>query len=128
MTIREARCACGQLRIACSGEPVSVSLCHCRDCQRRTGSAYGVAAFFGREAIAVSGRFSDYERPADSGHHVLHHFCPTCGSTVFWEPSRKPEMVAVAIGAFADPDFPGPGKAVFEQHRLPWATVQLAEP
>lgn len=128
MTKREARCACGQLRIACSGEPASVSLCHCRDCQRRTGSAYGVAAFFARGDISVSGQFSDYERPADSGYSVLHHFCPACGSTVFWEPSRKPEMVAVAIGAFADPDFPGPGKAVFEQHRLPWATVRLAEP
>ncbi|WP_377848376.1 GFA family protein [Bosea sp. UC22_33] len=127
MTNREARCACGQLRIACSGEPVSVSLCHCRDCQRRTGSAYGVAAFFARGDIAVTGQFSDYERPADSGYRVLHHFCPACGSTVFWEPSRKPEMVAVAIGAFADPDFPGPSKEVFEQHRLPWATVQLDE-
>lgn len=128
MMTREARCSCGQLRIACSGEPALVSLCHCRDCQRRTGSAFGVAAFFARGKIAVSGTYSDYERPADSGYRVLHHFCPACGSTVFWEPSRKPEMVAVAIGAFADPDFPGPGKAVFEQHRLPWATVQLEEP
>ena len=53
MTTREAHCACGQLRIACSGEPASVSLCHCRDCQRRTGSAYGVAAFFARGEIAL---------------------------------------------------------------------------
>jgi hypothetical protein len=128
MRIREAQCSCGQLRVACSGEPALVSLCHCRDCQRRTGSAYGVAAFFPRGDISVSGRFSDYERAADSGYRVLHHFCPACGGTVFWEPSRKPETVAVAIGAFADPDFPGPSKAVFEQYRLPWAAVLLDEP
>lgn len=128
MKTREARCSCGGLRVTCRGEPASVALCHCRECQRRTGSAYGVAAFFPREAVVVSGAYADYGRPADSGYRVLHHFCPACGSTVFWEPSRKPEMVAVAIGAFADPDFPGPSKAVFEQHRLPWATVRLDEP
>ena len=125
MRIRQASCACGQLHLECRGEPASVALCHCRDCQRRTGSAYGVAAFFSRGAITVSGRFTDFERPADSGHRVLHHFCPSCGSTVFWEPSRKPGMIAVAIGAFADPSFPPPGKAVFEEHRHAWATVQL---
>lgn len=123
MKAREGRCSCGQLRIVCSGEPVSVSLCHCRDCQRRTGSAYGVAAFFARDDVQVSGRFSDYERPSDSGYRVLHHFCPDCGGTVFWEPGRKPDMVAVAVGAFADPDFPAPTQDVYRQHRHRWVSV-----
>jgi len=125
MRIREARCSCGQLRVTCQGEPAIVALCHCRECQMRTGSAYGVAAFFAREAIVTSGRYMDYDRPADSGFRVLHHFCPACGSTVFWEPSRRPEMIAVAVGAFADPEFPAPQKIVFEQHRHPWVTVAL---
>ncbi|MGO4405422.1 GFA family protein [Bosea sp. RAF48] len=125
MTIRKARCSCGQLRVACRGEPAIVVLCHCRACQMRTGSPYGVAAFFARGAVVISGTYSDYDRPADSGFRVLHHFCPVCGSTVFWEPSRRPEMIAVAVGAFADPEFPAPQKAVFEQHRHPWVAVQL---
>lgn len=125
MTTREACCSCGQLRVICQGEPVTVALCHCRECQRRTGSAYGIAAFFARADVLVSGTYLDYDRPADSGFRVLHHFCPSCGSTVFWEPSRKPETVAVAVGAFADPDFPAPRKAVFEQHRHPWVAVVL---
>jgi hypothetical protein len=125
MKIREACCSCGQLRVTCRGEPAIVALCHCRECQRRTGSAYGVAAFFAREAVAVSGDHADYDRPADSGFRVLHHFCPACGSTVFWEPARRPEMIAVAVGAFADPAFPAPRKVVFEEQRHPWAAVAL---
>jgi hypothetical protein len=102
-----------------------VAACHCRACQRRTGSTFGVGAFFPREAVAVSGRHSEYDRPADSGFRVLHHFCPDCGSTVFWEPSRRPELVGVAVGAFADPGFPAPDRQVFEHNRMPWATIAL---
>jgi len=49
---------------------------------------------------------------SDSGQPVTFHFCAVCGSTVYWEPHRKPEMIAVAVGAFADPAFPPPLQAV----------------
>jgi hypothetical protein len=123
MKIRAASCACGQLRLSCEGEPVSVSLCHCLECQRRTGSTYGVAGFFSRSKISISGVFSDYSRPSDSGYAVMHHFCPGCGSTVFWEPTRKPDVIAVAVGAFADPAFPAPTKSVYREHQHPWVTA-----
>ncbi len=118
--MRVAHCACGKLSAACSGEPVSVSLCHCLACQRRTGSTFGIAAFFARGDVAVSGAASRFSRPSDSGHSVTHHFCAACGSTVYWEPSRKPDVVAVAVGAFGDPLFPAPAKAVHGEHRHPW--------
>ena len=120
MTPRIATCACGRLSVACTGDPVSVSLCHCLECQKRTGSVYGIAAFFARPAIEVSGVYSSFTRRSDSGHEVTFHFCPRCGSTVFWEPARKPDYVAVAVGAFADPHFPEPAKSVYHQHRHHW--------
>jgi hypothetical protein len=122
MRSRTASCACGQLRVACLGEPRKVSLCHCLDCQRRTGSTYGVAAFFPREDVSAEGRSSTYRRPSDSGFWVTFHFCPECGSTVYWEPERKPEAIAVAIGAFADPSFPPPTQSVWNERRHPWVT------
>lgn len=121
--VRTATCACGQLSVRCEGEPASVSLCHCPACQKRTGSSYGVAAFFPRTEVQVSGDFRTFTRPSDSGHEVAFHFCPECGSTVFWEPRRKAEMIAVAVGAFADPSFPAPSKAVYEESRHPWVAV-----
>jgi hypothetical protein len=119
---RTASCACGQLRIVCCGEPQKVSLCHCLDCQRRTGSTYGIAAFFPREQVVAEGRTRTYGRRSDSGFAVTFHFCPECGSTVFWEPERKPDAVAVAVGSFADPSFPAPTQAVWNERRHPWVT------
>jgi hypothetical protein len=115
-----ARCVCGSLRVCCNGEPDSVSLCHCLACQRRTGSIYGIAAFFNRDRIEVTGARSDFVRPSDSGHDVTFHFCPRCGSTVFWEPARKPDLIAVAVGCLSEPSFQRPGKSVYQQHRHHW--------
>ena len=70
MTARMASCACGQLRVTCTGEPQMVSLCHCLDCQRRTGSTYGIAAFYPRAMAKVEGRAQRYERSSDSGFKV----------------------------------------------------------
>ncbi len=125
MSIRTAACACGQLRIACTGEPQRVSVCHCLDCQRRTGSAFGVAAFFRRDAVKAEGRETTCRRTADSGRGLTFHFCPDCGGTVFWEPDFRPDSVAVAVGAFADPSFPAPEKAVFEERAHPWAKISV---
>lgn len=122
VTTSAATCACGGLRATCTGAPRKVSLCHCRDCQRRTGTPFGLAAFFDREQVRTEGCARIYVRAADNGHTVQHHFCPSCGSTVFWYPSRMPGLVAVAVGAFADPGFPPPTQQVFTQHRHPWVT------
>lgn len=121
---RVAACACGQLRLTCTGDPGSVSACHCLDCQRRTGSAFGIAAFYRRENTAVEGRAATCVRQGDSGFALRFHFCPDCGSTVFWEPERKPGAIAVAVGAFADPTYPPPKQSVFEHRRHPWVSLQ----
>ena len=62
MITRQASCSCGQLLVTCEGEPRRVSLCHCLECQRRTGSAFGIAAFFTREALAITGDANSFKR------------------------------------------------------------------
>jgi len=120
MVTRDATCVCGSLTVRCTGEPAKVSLCHCLDCQKRTGSTYGIAAFFRRENVVSQGATRSYTRPSDSGYPVTFHFCPECGSTVFWTPQRKPDSVAVAVGSFADPAFPPPTQAVYVERSHPW--------
>ena len=130
---REAARQCGQLVLHCTGDPAAVSLCHCLDCQRRTGSTFGIGAFFPRESVSVAkGSSTRFTRPSDSGASVTSHFCAVCGSTVWWEPERAPSLVGVAVGAFANPDFPAPTQATWSkrQHRwlhLPDETVSYAE-
>jgi len=121
---RTAVCACGQLSVQCLGEPQLVSVCHCRECQRRTGSAFGIAAFFAVDRVALRGDARHYTRQADSGYDVTFHFCPHCGASVYWYPARKPGVVAVAVGAFADPAFPAPSKAVYAEHRHAWIAIE----
>ncbi|MEW5848053.1 MAG: GFA family protein [Myxococcota bacterium] len=118
---RRATCCCGQLRLTCEGEPVRVSMCHCLACQQRTGSTYGVQARFPDEQVTqVEGRVAQYKRVADSGNEVTFHFCPTCGSTVFWKLGALPGFTVVAVGAFADPKFPAPRVSVYEARRHAW--------
>lgn len=100
-----------------------ISICHCTECQRRTGSVFGVQARFPRECVAIDGESRAWVRTGDSGGVITTHFCPTCGSTLHWAIDREPELVGVAVGAFADPGFPAPMFAVYEERRHPWATM-----
>jgi hypothetical protein len=127
MATREAHCSCGQLRLACEGEPIRISICHCLDCQRRTGSVFGTQARFSRRQVTrIEGQSSAFTRVADSGNVITFHFCPACGATVYWELAQMPDILAVAIGAFADPGFPPPGISVYERRKHPWVEAGLS--
>lgn len=120
MESRIARCHCGQLRLKCLGLPAKISMCHCLDCQRRTGSAFSIAAFYERERVDVSGAVRTYERPSASGYPVRFEFCERCGSNLYWLPARLPNLIGVAAGAFAEPGFPRPDQSVWTKDRHGW--------
>ena len=103
-------------------------MCHCLACQRRTGSAFSIQARFTSDRVHVVGRFSDYVRVSDEGDGVQHtfHFCPDCGATVFYTSSHSPDVIAVPVGAFADPSFPPPTVSVYESRRHPWVAPPAA--
>jgi hypothetical protein len=121
--IQDGSCSCGQLRISCRGEPVRVSICHCLDCQKRTGSAFGYQARFPAEQVTIEGEMKEFERLGDSGQPITFRFCPLCGSTVYWTLPSQPGMIAVAVGAFADPEYPAPWFSVYENRRHRWVNV-----
>ena len=121
MATRSACCHCGALVLECEGEPRKVSMCHCLLCQRRTGSAFGVAVFYERAQVKLThGTPQVFARDSASGFPVAFHFCPGCGSNVWWEPARLPGLVGVALGAFADPAFAAPEQAVFMRDKHHW--------
>src|SRR5262249_23315911 len=97
-----------------------VSMCHCLECQRRTGSVYSVQAWFAPGQITIEGESRQFTRVGNSGGGVTFRFCPDCGSTVYWEAAAAPGLLAVAVGAFADPNFPRPEFAVWERRRHDW--------
>jgi hypothetical protein len=123
MTIRQASCSCGQLTATCEGEPVRISMCHCLACQQRTGSVFSAQARWPREAVTLRGRSSAYVRTADSGNTLTFNFCPVCGSTVYYRLDHQPDVIAIPIGAFADPGFPAPRFSVYESRKHSWITI-----
>ena len=117
---RTARCSCGLLRAAVYGEPTVVIACHCRECQRRTGSVFGVGAYYPAEQVAIEGASKAYRRDGQQGRKVTTHFCPECGTAVYWHADTLPGAVGIAVGAFADPQFPAPTRSVWEQTQHGW--------
>jgi hypothetical protein len=126
---RQATCSCGQLKVRLSGDPQLVSSCHCLACQRRTGALFGSTSFWRKsQVLAIEGERRSWRRVADSGTVMNHHFCPTCGSTVFWESEKTSELLSVAVGCFADPAFPAPVRTVWTASKHHWLPFPAAIP
>lgn len=123
MTDRRASCSCGQLAVTTQGEPVRVSICHCLACQKRSGSVFAVQARFPADAVTITGRSTEYVLVGDEGGKARFHFCPECGATVFYRPDALPDVVAIPVGAFADPDFPQPRVSVYGNRRHHWVRL-----
>ena len=123
MPQRTASCSCGQLEVSISAEPVRVSVCHCLECQRRTGSVFGVQARFPKHAAQVSGKSNQYVRIGDEGSRASFNFCPNCGATVYYTIEGQEERIAIPIGAFADPTFPAPTFSVYEDRMHSWVML-----
>ena len=118
-----ASCRCGQLRALCTGDPVRVSVCHCLDCQRRSGSAFAVQARFPADQVRLTGNMRDWSASGVSGGRTTFHFCPDCGGTVAFRSDALPELVAIPVGTFADTAFAPPTVSGYEERRHPWAAV-----
>jgi hypothetical protein len=118
--MRTASCSCGSLRADTTGEPAAVTACHCRACQRRTGAPFGVTVVFRKDQVQTEGPTREFVRDAPEGREVRFHFCPDCGTTLFWYPDKEPDMIGIALGAFADQSFPAPTVSAWEATRYPW--------
>ena len=128
MTSHTASCRCGQLSASVTGEPVRVSVCHCRNCKKRSGSAFAVQARWPRGDTRIEGRSKTFVKVADSGNRATFHFCPECGSDVYYEIDGKfddkfNELVAIPLGAFDDPFFLSPNFSVWESRKHDWVEI-----
>ena len=104
--MHEGGCLCGAVRFVVKNEPARASVCHCRSCQKRTGSAFGIGAYFNEADVEVRGSLKTYEfRSDESGRWLRMQFCPNCGSSVTWTIEALPGLRAIAGGSFDDPDW-----------------------
>ncbi|MEC7760701.1 MAG: GFA family protein [Pseudomonadota bacterium] len=122
-------CACGAVRYETTGQPVKTGLCHCRYCQLRTGSAFGVSVYFPADAVReISGDLRDYTFHTESGRSFTTRFCTTCGTSVFWSLEVFPGLVGVAGGTFDPPTYWfDVTREVFTRSRAPFLPHDLPD-
>ena len=82
-------------------------------------------ARFPAQAVVVQGNSTQYVRTADSGNKITYHFCPACGSTVYYHLEKQAGLIAVPVGAFADPAFPAPRVSVYQERKHEWISMPL---
>lgn len=125
---RTAQCACGQASLTVEGEPAMHGVCHCTNCKRRTGSAFGISAYFRAEQVSErAGATTVYAfHHAAQDHDQARHFCSRCGTTLWWTLSSLPGHVGVAGGCFADAALPEPTYSVTHGKKLPWLALPAA--
>jgi hypothetical protein len=97
----KGRCLCGAVRFEATAKPLRASYCHCSKCRQHTGAPVMLGVVFPSDAVAVSGKVAVYAS-SETGRR---HFCPTCGSSLFFTFTDAPDRMEIMAGVFEDPSF-----------------------
>jgi hypothetical protein len=116
-------CLCGRVRYTLTGEPAFNGVCHCRNCQCYTGSAFEAVTVYPAASVAVQGELKTYQDTGDSGKPVYRRFCPNCGSGVLAEADVLPDLKIVLAGTLDDSSSYQPAMDIYCSSAQPW--VQL---
>ena len=127
--VHEGGCQCGAVRYRVDAEPVGVGVCRCRECQRQSGSAFGMSYVVPREGFRLlRGQVKTFTRTSESGRPVVRAFCPECGTRLYHEPRWRVGVVNVKPGTFDDPSFVRPTTQVLTSRQQPWLDAMAALP
>ena len=123
--IHEGGCLCGAVRYRVTGQPFRTGVCHCRFCQRRTGSAFGVGVYFRKQDFELTrGALKSYEHKSDeSGRWLRMEFCANCGNTVTWTLELFPDGRGVAGGSFDDPGWIKVERHTWTRSKQHWVPI-----
>ncbi len=116
-------CLCGAVRYIAEADPTSATVCHCRDCQKFTGSTFAALVRASKQAVTIKGTFKTFTSIGGSGNPILRHFCPKCGSSIAEESAMRPDTIVLNVGTFDDPTVAKPGREIFRDDAVPWIEV-----
>ena len=101
---RSGGCQCGAVRYTHQGAPRALFICHCRECQKQSASAFGMSLWVPRAGLRVTqGTPRGWTRDADSGGRVRCYFCPDCGSRLWHEADPPDDMITIKAGSLDTP-------------------------
>ncbi len=116
-------CLCGSLRYTADAEPAMVCVCHCKDCQRQSGTAFGTFVIIPKADLRITGASKDYVWRGGSGETMSRRFCPDCGSAVAIDAAVIPDMILLAAGTLDDTSFVRPSRNIFCASAQAWVPI-----
>lgn len=117
-------CLCGAVRYVCADAPIMAGTCHCRDCQRCTGSAFATLMIFRKGSVNFSGdALSTFTHQGESGKQVYRSFCRECGSAVAAEYDVTPDFTVIMAGTVDDPALVRPDWNLYSASKQPWVEL-----
>jgi len=96
-------CSCGDVRYQFQGAIAMAVYCHCRDCQKSSGSGSAAVFAVSKNDFNPSGVTSSYQYTGDSGKSVKRHFCAKCGSPLFSDVELLPDLAFIRIASLDNP-------------------------
>ena len=121
-------CSCGTVRYRLTSEPLFVHCCHCRNCQRQTGSAFVINLLIEADRVEVlAGEPRAVGVPRDDGSTQTIHRCPDCEVALFSEYGR-PQVLFVRAGTLDDPDAITPDVHIYTRSKVPWVVLPDSAP
>ena len=125
----QGHCACGAIHYSLGSQPMFVHCCHCRDCQRQTGSAFVLNALIERDRVRLlSGATRGIRVPTDSGRPHEIHRCPTCEVALWSHYGGNEKIAFVRIGTLEQPSALTPDVHIYTRSKLPWVTLPAGVP
>ena len=122
-------CACGAVRYRLGSAPMFVHCCHCRDCQRQTGSAFVINALIETDRIALlAGEPAPVAVPTDSGRPHAIYRCRACQTALWSDYGGRPVLRFVRVGTLDDPAALPPDVHIFTRSKLPWVALPQSVP
>ena len=116
---RIAECCCGYARIKVKDEPVISGICHCDNCKKRTGSAFGLSTYFSKIHTTILSDLTPYHVDAETGKQTR-YFCPTCGTTLYWTTAMMPNHIGIAGGCFTQTPLETPTFISAKDNQCAW--------
>ena len=121
---RDGGCQCGAVRYRVEGKPITLSVCHCTECQRQSGSAFGMSLIVPKGSFRLlSGAPKTFTRKAESGRTVDCAFCPDCGTRIYHRATYLKDTVNVKPGTLDDTSGLAPAIHVWTKEKQAWVSI-----
>lgn len=119
----EGGCLCGAVRYVLTAQPNFVYFCHCRDCQRESGSPFVTDMDIDKAAVQIAGPLTRYTRTGDSGKSIHRNFCTHCGTTLLTEFDVDPQHVSIKACSLDDPSWVKPDRHLYVCRMQSWVKL-----